>query len=189
MFSLDVLCNLDLEDVNHIEGYVWALQCFMPCIIGRKQWNQTAATRLLREFVTPSDEAFMLVNLENQMTRWTDMFETGNTKTSPVCPPFTATVQAPIYDNSEFRQICKKCGGWNKAGIEAFNVYRNKIIEMRKSHRVVEVGWQERWSEIAEDHRVTKHGQEEDELTGIVEAQNDLFSDDEEAEVVEEAEV
>ena len=159
----------------------------MPCIIGRKQWNQAAAVRSLSEFVTPSDEAFMLVNLENQLTRWTAMFETGNTKTSPVCPPFTATVQVATYKTKEFRQICRKYGGWNKAGIGAFNAYRIRIIEMRKNRGLVEAGWQKQWSLKEEDGRVARDGHDEVDHTVTVEAQNDLFSDEEEVLGLEQA--
>ena len=189
MFSLDVLCNLDLEESVHLDRYVLALQCFMPCIIARKQWNQAAAVRSLSEFVTPSDEAFMLVNLENQMARWTEMFDKGNTRTSAVCPPFTATMQTHTCKRDEFCQICKKYGGWNEAGIEAFNDYRIKIIEMRKSRGLVEVSWRKIWSEIIEDGRVDKHGQDQHEAMEPVEAQNDLFSEDEEELSVDQVEV
>ena len=53
--------------------YILVCERFMKTVIGEDRWNCNHLVRPLKEFVTPSDEAFLMLVLENNEDRWIDM--------------------------------------------------------------------------------------------------------------------
>ena len=42
----------------------------MKCVVGCHVWSRRAFKEVLSEFITESDESFMLLTLENNYSRW-----------------------------------------------------------------------------------------------------------------------
>ena len=67
-----------------VDTYGWFVSQFLPAVVGSRCWNANYRKNTISSFVTVSDEAFALVNMENNYARWQDMFIKQNTKTSEV---------------------------------------------------------------------------------------------------------
>jgi hypothetical protein len=50
--------------------YQWLCQYLVPCVVGNKVWNKKKNKELLSTIATCSDEAFVLLTLENNSERW-----------------------------------------------------------------------------------------------------------------------
>ena len=118
-FTLAEITNLDPNNENAMKAYMWVLHEFAPCVTGRKEWNENYLGKKVSDFLSKSDEAFMLVTLENQWNRWYDMFITTDTTSSNVHAPYT-TMSADKTAGDGPRQPCRKFGGWNHFGMGDF---------------------------------------------------------------------
>ena len=173
-FTLKDISSLDFNKEHCIDAYLWALQLFMPCIVGKKCWNSHYLSTHLREYVSPSDEAFMLVSLENQWGRWTSMFNSGETRKSDVSPHYTSIITTGC---SATRQPCRKFCGWNQDGMEAFNSHLGNIKEGRVQRIGIEERWRKCWNnEVEELHDTKRRKLAEAKYTPvIVRAHHDLY--------------
>lgn len=59
----------DMEDEDLIYSFM-SLCVSYSC--GRKKWNEYATIKSLSDFVTPADEAFAMILLENNAAKWMD---------------------------------------------------------------------------------------------------------------------
>ena len=51
-------------------------------VTGKRQWNKFSDSLLMHRFVTPSDEAFAVLILENNCEKWRDEFDNPNSNKS-----------------------------------------------------------------------------------------------------------
>ena len=59
-------------------------QFFFKCVsraVGKRRWNECSQVMRLSEFVTPSDEAFAMLVLENNLPKWMDEFRFSDSMT------------------------------------------------------------------------------------------------------------
>ena len=183
--QMNVISSRVLDDAAWIKSYFWALTLFMPQIRGKRDWNSNYLSQTLSSFVTVSDEAFMLINLDNQWNRWYDMYCSRNTKTSPT--PTLYTSMGVSNNASTPRQLCNKFGGWNAAGMAQFNRYSILIKRMRKARTDLEEDWRTAWNHESDEVISKKRKRSLPRAEFIETAKNDLFSssdedDDEERE-------
>jgi len=76
------LCNIEMMRLN-VTFYAHIINHFAPCVVSVQVWKDFKATKHhltkkedpLEQFLTVSDEAFMLVVLLNYQDRWTAEFE------------------------------------------------------------------------------------------------------------------
>ena len=153
-YTLEDIISMDYEDCdNNNCAYFWALQEFMPCIVGKKSWNSNYLSTHVKKFITPSDEAFMLVSLENQWDRWTNMYTSGETRKSNVSAPYTSV---DTMGSTTTRQPCRKFCGWNQMGMETFNYYLEKVKESRKLRTEIEEQWKLCWNNDVDQFQANK---------------------------------
>ena len=185
-YELDQVTSLNLDDVQSMKACMWALEHFMPYLTGRKQWNDSSLGKNLSNFVSISDEAFMLINLENQWVRWYSMYLAGATRKSNVETLYTSLVRNQMAENTP-RNLCRKFGGWNAAGMKKFNYYLKLIKNQRKNRTDIEEDWRIAWNQKADLELSRKRKRVVKRLEKIEMAGNDLFPDEDDCSVDEEA--
>ena len=178
-YRMSEISSLILDNERWAKSYFWALTIFMPQIRGKRDWNSNYLRESLSSFVSVSDEAFMLINLENQWNRWYDMYCTGNTKVSPIGTIYTS-MGVDANNNNRPRQLCNKFGGWNAAGMAAFNRYSSLIKIMRKRRSELEETWRTAWNDESELTISKKRKRSVQRAETIETAFNDLFPSDDE---------
>ena len=68
-----------LESENDTLIYMFYLICVSRAV-GKRKWNVYCKTKLLHEFVTPADEAFAMLVLENNVAKWMSEIRFANTQ-------------------------------------------------------------------------------------------------------------
>lgn len=61
------------------------VECAIGSVIGRRLWKKRSDLMKLRNYVTPSDEAFAMLVLENNAEKWMDEFENPGTGRKDRC--------------------------------------------------------------------------------------------------------
>ena len=67
-----------LESDNDDMIYVFYVSC-VSRIVRKRKWNECSQTKLLTDFVDPTDEAFAMLVLENNASKWMDELRHGET--------------------------------------------------------------------------------------------------------------
>jgi len=119
--------NTDWKDVMELRknknlAYDKFCNVLLPSVVGRLKWKRYAHKKLLRQFVTPTDEALCLLLLENNWNRWKDI--ASGKKEELASTKFTA--EGKGSQALEFK-------GWSDAGYERFNELCRKVIADRDS--------------------------------------------------------
>jgi hypothetical protein len=57
---------------TNAETYTWVCTDFMKCVVGYKMWTRRHYKETLSDLATCSDEAFLLLTLENNNAKWHD---------------------------------------------------------------------------------------------------------------------
>jgi hypothetical protein len=69
--NIDIYALQDFLKLSPVgEPYQWLCQFLMPCVVCAKAWNKKKNKELVGEVATCSDEAFVLLSLENNFERW-----------------------------------------------------------------------------------------------------------------------
>ena len=181
-FTLAKVTSLDPNNETSMQACMWALQKCAPSVTGHKEWNENNLGKKVSGFLSKSDEAFMLVTLENQWEHWHDMFVTNLKKTSGFPVPYN-NMSAENTASDGPCQPCRKFGCWNQLGMTAFNSYVTRVKLMRKQPGSQEDYWKSCWNSKADELlQSKKRKRNEHYLEEFVTAANDLFSSDEEDE-------
>ena len=85
------------------------------------------------------------------------------------------------------RNLCRKFGGWNAAGMKNFNLYLKRIKKQRKNRRDIEKDWRIAWKQQSDLELTRKRKRVVIRYEEIEMAGNDLFSDDDYRSIDEEA--
>ena len=75
---LDICKNSLIQDIYKCDNddvILSFVECAVGSVIGRRLWKKRADLVKLSTFVTPSDEAFAMVVLENNANKWIEEFE------------------------------------------------------------------------------------------------------------------
>jgi len=112
----------------------------MPCVVGHKKWNKRYLKESLSVVATCSDEAFVLLTLDNNYDRWMAEVEwqlhqqQNNTKE----PPNTKLLPEAKYTNSgksKRNGRSKRLHGWSRDGYLQFNALYNLVVGDRKRRK------------------------------------------------------
>jgi hypothetical protein len=111
------------------EHYFMFVQEFVRIVVGKKRWTHQCFRLNLSEYCSASGEAFVLLTLENNYMRWSDMAETGDYgDKNHTAPP-------PLYTNAG--KSNRKLGtarpfqGWSVEGYERFDVLHKLVLADR----------------------------------------------------------
>ena len=112
--------------------YVFYVSC-VSRIVRKRKWNECSQVQLLHQFVDPSDEAFAMLVLENNVSKWMDELRHGATFGSE-------SRRKTLYTEGQ------KGRGWSKDGIIRFielwklcNEYRGRDREKVDQYRHIEI--------------------------------------------------
>jgi hypothetical protein len=104
---------------------VWLSSTIMPCVVGKKAWGKKKLKEALSDIVTCSNEAFVLLTLENNDNQW--MAECkwliANKNKEPT-ERDEKTFPVSKYTNSGKSQCngrSRRLSGWARKGYLKFN--------------------------------------------------------------------
>ena len=103
-------------------GYVWYLDNILQLVAGKRKWKRDKHNQLVTEAVSISDEAFGMIVLENNWSRWSNMALNKNTSVSSVSSKFTTKGKC----NENFK-------GWSYDGQMRFIELAKQIKKDRRS--------------------------------------------------------
>ena len=75
-FDLNLLQNMRSK-ASRIP-YVFFLDCFVSAVIGVKKWKQNQMSKPFSEYVSISDEAFLLLLYESYNSKWVHEYKIDN---------------------------------------------------------------------------------------------------------------
>jgi hypothetical protein len=128
----ETLMNLLEGPSNDVDG-AYTLMCmeFLPTMVGVKNWKENVGKRSFDEFVTVSDEAFVMVVLENSWCHWLDVHEgklsqdawekDNKERSSRKAKLLKENQIASDFKYTNGGTGCKGSQGWKANGISRFN--------------------------------------------------------------------
>ena len=148
----DIVPNLVqvLELRQNRQAYTWFCEKLLRCVVGTRAWDKACAHERLSSYATITDEAFALLVFENNFSRWVDMYNKGNSKTSDVQPKWTNGGKSAKNGRS------KMCGGWDVDGIKRYNTLFCKVEKDREDNPAFEDAFLKRMQSIAKVPRRRK---------------------------------
>ena len=114
--SIETIFELGDDDLL----YLFYTNCVSQSV-GKRKWNQYSKTKYLSSFVSPTDEAFAMVVIENNVAKWMNELRFGKNKNA------TYQYKTLYTEGKTGRQ-------WNRAGKKRF-LYLWKIC---KEYRALE---------------------------------------------------
>jgi hypothetical protein len=143
--TVPTLANLLLLS-NGGDAYHWACSKLLQAVVGSSVWNKRYFKEMLSDFVTISDETFLILTIENNYQRWVDEAkhrvkppaqddddddddEDNETWKENLAPAKYTNSGASMQNG---RGSNRRCGGWSKSGYLRFNELHCLVKEDRK---------------------------------------------------------
>ena len=121
---------------------------FLSVVVGVSEWKEKAHRDLISKFVTPSDEAFALVSLENSYDRW---LAEANAKDD-------GNAEVANWPERQFTNKMegngRKFQGWSQEGLTRYKTHMDLVKRLRK----VPQGMQ---GDVRDEHKKNKDLEEE----------------------------
>ena len=183
-----------LQGRENQEVYEVFMTKFAWCVVARKtEWqSRVLAAETDRDVLSVSDEAFALIVLENNWSRWIDVFNINGGKVpkngvgrktgenvSLVPTKYTRGGLAYVFRNHCSNPLkddgsAYKYKGWSAAGITRYNALHDQVKEDRKIYKEFITQWLEK---ICQEYK--NPSKKRRMKVNMPEARNDLFSDGE----------
>jgi hypothetical protein len=163
---------------------------FVSGVVGIRHFDRNKCHMHYRKYVTVSDEAFTVLTLENNWTRWSSMAESGDWKESEEPSKWTTTKDKRNHKKSDSSQDCsddentpqaRRYRGWSAQGIARYN---QLFMEIKKEREKEEYSDFEEYcidefQEEAEAQGKTKRKRKSIEPERqMPDAKNELWADD-----------
>ncbi len=139
-------------------------QRFLKCVVGEQKWNSKHLVEPIRDFVTPSDEAFVILVLENNCSVWVDMWDKDNMKESNVVPLWTNGGQNKKDRNNG---STGKHKGWSNEGVNRFNQLMVGVMRNRKNFPNFDTDLLQKWQEERQENGKKKKHKKTDETPEV----------------------
>ena len=148
-YDLDEFLKLSRSDT----AYTWMCTTLMPCVVGCKKWNKRHLKEPLSGIATCSDEAFVLLTLDNNYHRWmaeadwqlqncgTNAKEHKNTK-------FLPEAKYTNSGKSKRNGRSKRWHGWSREGYLQFNALYDMVVADRKRRQQFELELLTMWQSL-----------------------------------------
>jgi hypothetical protein len=114
-------------------AYLYFCTYFVKPIVGNATWRLKSLRQPLSSFVTVSDEAFALLTLENNYSRWCKMWEKRDYKSCEVAAQWTNAGVSQANGQS------KRFFGWKPEGYQRFNELYHNIKKDRETRASFEL--------------------------------------------------
>ena len=111
--------NRILSARKKLDDFQWYCDNFLSVVVGRQAFNKQKFKMLVSKMATRSDEALMLIIVENSIERWTNEFK------HPAAD--AKTWGDPKYTKSDKNET-RKHRGWSEEGIVRFNKYLKEYV-------------------------------------------------------------
>lgn len=192
---------------KHPEMFFWVCDNFLSVAVGKTKFRKLTRKVSVSEVASRSDEAYMMLVLENNWKRWMNMAETGSMKSTIPTKYTERGKKAKVY------------GGWTMKGLNRYNefmkyVYQNRhVFESAKEvedkyvrHRLgiqvdlcnendIDGGGEDEMVEVVHDLFGVDHGRREDRVedagspcSGRMQEMMELTFEEEEDEAICDAE-
>ena len=178
------------------KAYCWALQLFMPIIVGVDKWKKSHLMKPISTFTDVTgtsrqngyisvsfshiacnliDEAFMIVTLLNNWKSWLHCVRENKAGKSTIRCPYTSPPRGEDANNAAL-MISTKYAGWNSVGIQTYNAYVEKLVRIRY-YRVMKLEniFMKAWIKMSSDSSTRKRKKRSPPT--IVGASHSLFID------------
>jgi len=161
-------------------AYTWMCTTLMPCVVGCKKWNKRHRKETLSVIATCSDEAFVLLTLDNNYNRWmaeaewqlqhhgTDQKEYEQNK-------FLPDAKYTNSGKSKRNGRSKRLHGWSREGYLQFNALYVMVVADRKRRKQFELELLTTWQSLKRAQKDSQETEEEEEeifpandLTGLM---------------------
>ena len=149
-FTLENMQNAR-KDYKHFDTFC---SSFLSNVIGKQAYNKKVLQATISEIASVSDEAFVVLCLENSMKRW------EHEAIDPTAKRINAVYTASPAEASKY-------GGWSNGGMRRFNALQREVIPyMRMKSEKLEAQYLMRQRELKQTSKRTKRaklpGNEED---------------------------
>lgn len=124
--SLEDILALAEEDRNG--AYTEFIERFIPCVVGKSDWDDNSSKKLIEELVNPSDEALAILLLENSWELWLEV--ATQLAANPGCKESELKLKSVKTKwTSQGRPTA--FGGWPIVGLRRYNELYNGVAEDR----------------------------------------------------------
>jgi hypothetical protein len=114
-----------MELSENAKTYQWVCSTLLKCVVGNTLWNRRYYKESLSDIATCSDEAFLLLTLENNYMRWLDEWKwLKNNRDVEKEERTPKQFRTALYTNSGHSQKngrSKRFSGWSRDGYLRFN--------------------------------------------------------------------
>jgi hypothetical protein len=118
--------------------YQWLCQFLIPCVVGTKIWNKKKNKNVLSIIATCSDEAFVLLTLENNYERWMAeanwIVENDEIPEEDRAPKEYPGSKYTNSGKSKKNGRSRRLQGWAREGYLRFNAL-HALVERDRRHR------------------------------------------------------
>jgi hypothetical protein len=156
------------------ETYKWVCTELMKCVVGYKMWTRRHYKETLSEIATCSDEAFLLLTLENNYAKWNDEWSWQlENRDKDKDQQSQKNWAESLYTSSESRakRRSRRFQGWSREGYIRFNSLYAIVLQDRKRRANFEA--ELKTSFALKETRHSVESDEEDDLQDIFPA-NDM---------------
>lgn len=129
----------DLYTAQNFDVYKDFCQYFVSGVVGIRHFDRNKCILPLHKYVSSSDEAFTILTLENNWSRWSSMAEAKNWKDSEVPSAWTTSMVKRKPEMNQDKDIevaetpqARRYRGWTAKGILRYNELHAEIKEERK---------------------------------------------------------
>jgi hypothetical protein len=136
-----------LEDFSTLskggKPYEWLCTTLLPCVVGWKAWSKQHCKLPISAIATCSDEAFLVLILENNYSRWVSeakwFIENKNKEDQKKAPKHLANAKFTNSGTSKKDGRSKRLQGWAREGYLRFNELYTLVAEDRRHRRQFEL--------------------------------------------------
>jgi hypothetical protein len=164
----------NLGEILKLSGggtYRWVLASMMRCVVGYSKWGKRCDREYLSEFVTESDEGFLVLTIENNYGRWVDearwMVEhNGNVELDETVK---SNFSNALYTNSGRSKIngrgsSKRYQGWSREGYLRFNELHKLVSKDRLTRANYELDLKKQFEKENSKTKNTAESDDEEEI-------------------------
>jgi hypothetical protein len=125
-------------------AYQWVCEDLLPFVVGYKRWCKCYFKEPISNFATGTDEAFLMVTLENNYRRWVDEEEWNRTNFDKLPEDQSEKDWAPAKYTNSGRSKSGGQGknrhyqGWAGEGYRRFNYWMERVVQDRLDRAVFE---------------------------------------------------
>lgn len=135
-----------IEDMKKLrtdkDMFFWLIDTFFVAYVGSFEFRNKSKVTTVSNILTVSDEAFILLCIENNFDKWIELYEIRKQKK---LGNVVAAVKHARYTRTGpgNKGFTDKAAGWNNEGIESYNqlcqiVARDRVDDARERHKSAE---------------------------------------------------